>query len=52
MIANDNWLPSLWRYLWWALRGRCLRCGRPRFHAGTTRCLMHSDREFRGGRDW
>lgn len=32
---------SIWRYLWWALLGRCLRCGKRRYFDGTTSCRKH-----------
>ncbi len=31
--------PPLWKWLWWSLIGRCLRCGAPRAPLiQTTRC--------------
>ena len=32
---------SIWRYLWWSIRGRCLVCGAPRESSETTRCIHH-----------
>jgi hypothetical protein len=34
-------MPSLWRWLWWSLRGRCLRCGGEPRVDGSTRCAQH-----------